>query len=71
MKNKALTRKLKISILRYNPQEPGNVPRMETYEIEEAENMTLFIALMRFARSKSRPCSSTSSAAPASAAAVA
>ena len=36
---------LKISILRYNPQEPGSVPRMQTYEIEEADGMTLFIAL--------------------------
>ena len=38
-------RKLKISILRFNPQEPESVPRMATYEIDEAENMTLFIAL--------------------------
>jgi fumarate reductase iron-sulfur subunit len=36
---------LKISILRFNPQEPGSVPRMQSYEIEEAEQMTLFIAL--------------------------
>jgi fumarate reductase iron-sulfur subunit len=38
-------RRLKIGVLRYNPQEPGSVPRMQTYEIDEAENMTLFIAL--------------------------
>jgi succinate dehydrogenase iron-sulfur subunit len=38
-------RQLKISVLRYNPQEPGSVPRVQTYEIEEAEGMTLFIAL--------------------------
>lgn len=38
-------RKLKISVLRYNPQEPGSVPRMQTYELEEADGMTLFIAL--------------------------
>ena len=36
---------LKISVLRYNPQEPGSVPRMQTYELEEADGMTLFIAL--------------------------
>ena len=30
MKNKAANRKLKISILRFNPQEPGSVPRMQT-----------------------------------------
>ncbi len=45
MKNEAARRALKISILRFNPQESGSVPRMQTYEIEEAENMTLFIAL--------------------------
>lgn len=38
-------RQLKISVLRFNPQEPGSVPRMQTYEIEEADGMTLFIAL--------------------------
>ena len=38
-------RKLKIKVLRYNPQEPGSVPRMQTYELEEADGMTLFIAL--------------------------
>src|SRR5215510_3897652 len=45
MKNEPVNRKLKISILRFNPQESGSVPRMQTYEIDEAENMTLFIAL--------------------------
>ena len=38
-------RKLKISCLRFNPQEPGSKPRMQTYELEEAHGMTLFIAL--------------------------
>lgn len=38
-------RKLKISVLRYNPQEPGKAPHMQTYELEEADGMTLFIAL--------------------------
>jgi succinate dehydrogenase iron-sulfur subunit len=38
-------RQLKISILRFNPQEPGSVPCMQTYELEEADGMTLFIAL--------------------------
>ena len=38
-------RQLKFSVLRFNPQEPGSVPRMQTYEIEEADGMTLFIAL--------------------------
>ncbi|HVO91744.1 MAG TPA: fumarate reductase iron-sulfur subunit [Terriglobales bacterium] len=38
-------RRLKISVLRFNPQEAGSVPRVQTYEIDEAEGMTLFIAL--------------------------
>jgi fumarate reductase iron-sulfur subunit len=38
-------RALKISVLRYNPQERGSVPRMQTYDLEEADGMTLFIAL--------------------------
>jgi len=38
-------RQLKINILRYNPQLPDNKPRMQQYEIDEAENMTLFIVL--------------------------
>ena len=54
MENKALPRQLKISVLRFNPQEPGSVPRMQTYEIEEAEGMTLFIALMEI-REKQDP----------------
>ena len=38
-------RKLTISVLRYNPQEPASAPHMQTYELEEADGMTLFIAL--------------------------
>ena len=38
-------RRLTFHILRYNPQEKGSAPRMQTYELEEAEGMTLFIAL--------------------------
>ena len=38
-------RKVRINVLRYNPQDPGSVPRMQTYELEEADGMTLFIAL--------------------------
>ena len=38
-------RLLKFHILRYNPQQPGATPRMQTYELEEADGMTLFIAL--------------------------
>ena len=38
-------RLLKISILRYNPADPASVPHMQTFELEEADSMTLFIAL--------------------------
>ena len=41
----AVHRQLKFHILRYNPQDPGSVPRMQTYDLEEADGMTLFIAL--------------------------
>ena len=54
MKNEATNRKLKISILRFNPREPESVPRMETYELDEAEGMTLFIALSEI-REKQEP----------------
>ncbi len=36
---------LKISILRFNPADPASVPHMQTYALEEAERMTLFLAL--------------------------
>src|SRR4030095_7784667 len=54
MKAESVNRKLKISILRFNPQDKESVPRMQTYEIDEAENMTLFIALMEI-REKQDP----------------
>src|SRR5499433_4429530 len=53
MKNET-SGKLKISILRFNPQDKESVPRMQAYEIDEAENMTLFIALMEI-REKQDP----------------
>ena len=46
MQNESNPRRLKISILRYNPRQAGSVPGMVTYELDEAENMTLFMALM-------------------------
>ena len=54
MTNEPVTRKLKISILRFNPQEQESVPRMVTYELDEAEGMTLFIALNEI-REKQEP----------------
>jgi fumarate reductase iron-sulfur subunit len=38
-------RRLAFHVLRYNPHDPGDTPRMQRYELEEADGMTLFIAL--------------------------
>jgi fumarate reductase iron-sulfur subunit len=38
-------RKLRIHALRYNPAKADDEPRIQTYELEEAPGMTLFIAL--------------------------
>ena len=38
-------RMLTFGIVRYNPQEPGSMPRVQRYTLEEADGMTLFIAL--------------------------
>lgn len=38
-------RRLKISVFRYDPQMPENAPRFETFEVEDSEGMTLFMAL--------------------------
>lgn len=38
-------RLLKVSILRFDPNDPEDFPRMETFEIEEAHGMTLYIVL--------------------------
>ena len=40
-----MTRKLKFNIFRYQPQAPESVPHTDTFEIEETESLTLFIAL--------------------------
>jgi fumarate reductase iron-sulfur subunit len=37
---------LKISVMRYNPADPASVPHLQTYEIEQSDGMTLFMALM-------------------------
>jgi fumarate reductase iron-sulfur subunit len=36
---------LHIDILRANPQDPQSTPRLQRFELEEADTMTLFIAL--------------------------
>jgi fumarate reductase iron-sulfur subunit len=38
-------RQLTFRILRYNPQDRDSAPRMQSFELEEADSMTLFIAL--------------------------
>jgi fumarate reductase iron-sulfur subunit len=38
-------RTLTFQILRYNPQDPASAPRMQRFDLEEADGMTLFIAL--------------------------
>src|SRR4030095_6941193 len=45
MADDAAHRTLTLQILRFNPQEPGSTPRMQPYQLEEADGMTLFIAL--------------------------
>jgi fumarate reductase iron-sulfur subunit len=38
-------RALRIHVLRYNPQDASSEPRIETFAIEEAPGMTLYVAL--------------------------
>jgi len=39
------TRTLRIQVLRHNPRDPDSQPHLQTFEVEEADAMTLFIAL--------------------------
>ena len=41
----AVARRLKISVLRYDPQDPESRPHLQTFEVDEAPSMTLFVAL--------------------------
>jgi len=41
----AAARTLQISILRHNPGDPASTPGLQTFKVEEADAMTLFIAL--------------------------
>lgn len=40
-----MSRTLQFNIFRYNPQAADSTPRMEQYNLEETDGMTLFIAL--------------------------
>jgi len=42
---KQMSRTLHIRILRHNPHDPDSVPQLQSFELEEADTMTLFIAL--------------------------
>ena len=36
---------VRLHVLRYNPSDPNSVPHQQTYELEQSEGMTLFMAL--------------------------
>ena len=36
---------IELNIVRYNPADPASIPRVQTFELEQTEGMTLFIAL--------------------------
>ena len=38
-------RRLRLHVLRHNPQDPASVPRLETFELTESDGMPLFVAL--------------------------
>ncbi len=40
-----MSRRLHFEIFRYNPMDPDSAPHMQSYFLEEKDNMTLFIAL--------------------------
>ncbi len=42
---KETPRNLTLTILRYNPQDPETIPRLQDFKLQEAAGMTLFIAL--------------------------
>ncbi len=37
--------RIRVHVMRYNPHDPSSVPHLQTYELEQAHGMTLFIAL--------------------------
>jgi fumarate reductase iron-sulfur subunit len=37
--------KIRLHVMRYNPADPASVPHLQTYELEQTEGMTLFVAL--------------------------
>jgi fumarate reductase iron-sulfur subunit len=45
MRGIAVGRSLKFNIFRFNPEDPASVPHIESYNLEETDALTLFIAL--------------------------
>ncbi len=45
MSTQAHPRQLQISVFRYNPTDGSSKPTLQVYDLEEADNMTLFMAL--------------------------
>jgi len=45
MSEELAQRILKINVLRFDPNDKNDVPHIETFEVEEADGMTLYIAL--------------------------
>jgi len=45
MAERDVPRRLTLTILRHNPQDPASEPHFESFELDEAPGMTLFIAL--------------------------
>lgn len=39
------SRSLHFHVMRYNPQDPSSEPRIETFDVQEAPGMTLYVAL--------------------------
>ena len=37
--------KIRLHIMRYNPADPTSVPHLQTFQLEQTEGMTLFVAL--------------------------
>jgi fumarate reductase iron-sulfur subunit len=50
----ATGQKLRLNVLRYNPADKASMPHQQTYELEQSEGMTLFIALSEI-RAKQDP----------------
>ncbi|MEJ2172022.1 MAG: 2Fe-2S iron-sulfur cluster-binding protein [Woeseiaceae bacterium] len=55
----ATPRRLSFEIFRYNPEDPESVPHMQTYELDEAPYMSLYLALNQIRETQDPSLSST------------